>query len=236
MYTTWGDGVIGPESHQRVTRYDFGDMICLVHFEADGCLPGLLPKDIDVDRYQAEKQETDSIGGLLSSTNKAKVSSPAPNGEDTPTLKALQGGNHIPQSAIFDLKTRSTKKKNVVDTIAEELPRLWISQTPNFILAYHTKGVFYDIHIYDVRDSVKKWEETNQEALVKFAVLLRKMVSFARSSDDGKLEIILQERSAELEIREQCPDVGSALSSDIAKLWNGDDDGSSYHAACSATS
>lgn len=75
--------------------------------------------------------------------------------EDRSGLKVLRGGNQVPQSAVFDLKTRSIKKMDV-DTIAEELPRLWISQIPNFILAYHTQGVFNDIQIHDVRDAVKE--------------------------------------------------------------------------------
>lgn len=72
--------------------------------------------------------------------------------------------------------------------------------------------------------------------MIKFAVLLRKIVSFARSSDTGKLEIILHKRGAELELREQCPDASSVLSTDIAKLWNADNGYSNDYAICTSIS
>lgn len=39
-----GADVKGSDSHQRVMRYDFGDMRCLVRFKSDSYLPELLSK------------------------------------------------------------------------------------------------------------------------------------------------------------------------------------------------
>ena len=38
-YTTWRRDVKGSESHQRIIRYKFAGLDCLVRFEADGYLP-----------------------------------------------------------------------------------------------------------------------------------------------------------------------------------------------------
>jgi hypothetical protein len=44
-------------------------------------------------------------------------------------------------SSCFDLKTRSIKRMDV-DTLGDELARLWIGQIPNFVLALTPLGDF----------------------------------------------------------------------------------------------
>ena len=55
----------------------------------------------------------------------------------------------IPQNAIFDLKTRSQKTYRPID-MDEVHQRLWINQTPYFILAEHFKGSFESQNIQPV--------------------------------------------------------------------------------------
>lgn len=97
---------------------------------------------------------------------------------------------------------------------------MWIAQIPNFILAYHKDGVFNDIQVHDVRDGLKKWEEAQQPILVKLVVLLRKIVSLAQCSENGRLEITRQKESSVLELREQCEDAGRPLPPHIAAQWH----------------
>ncbi|KAJ9242812.1 hypothetical protein DTO169E5_2983 [Paecilomyces variotii] len=228
-YTTWSAKVKGSESHQRVMKYDFAGMSCLVRFEADGYLPP--PTQNHSSRTPGE-DPTEVEDNLLSSVERATISNvPSSGGSKTEpkSLNISTGGERISQSAIFDLKTRSIRKKDE-DTLDIELPRLWISQIPNFILAHHKAGVFNDIQVVNVWERVTQWEQDQQATLAKFAELLNKIVSFARSSESGRFEIIHEDSAAVLELRAQCADAGRVLPASVAKEWSdevSDSDGDS---------
>ncbi|KAF5858591.1 hypothetical protein ETB97_003984 [Aspergillus alliaceus] len=216
-YTTWSASVKGSESHQRVMKYDFAGMSCLVRFEADGYLPSVTQNhsSCSSEGYPAEAAED-----LLSLFEKVAVSSLPASGLKKPeTLKISVGGECISQSAIFDLKTRSIRKKDE-DTLGQELPRLWIAQVPYFILAYHKAGLFNDIQVVDVRERVKHWEEDQKATLARFADLLDKIVSFARSLECGRFEITREDGATVLELRAQCAGAGRVLPPYVAKKWD----------------
>lgn len=218
-YTTWSAKVKGSESHQRVMKYDFAGMSCLVRFEADGYLP---PPTQNHSSRSSGEDPTEAEDNLLSSIERATISNLPSSGlskTDPKSLNISAGGERISQSAIFDLKTRSIRKKDE-DTLDKELPRLWISQIPNFILAHHKAGVFNDIQVLDVRERVTQWEQDQQATLAKFAELLNKIVSFARSSESGRFEIIHEDSAAVLELRAQCADAGRVLPAPVAKEWS----------------
>jgi hypothetical protein len=212
--TTWSKEVKGSMSHQRLIQYDFAGMKCLVRFEADGYLPDLAP---DVAKGPDEVNADD----ILASINEATISSipRSPIDDDPKKLRIERKGRHIPQAAVYDLKTRSIKKKDV-DTLGEEMARLWIAQIPNFILAYHKFGKFEDVRVQDVSEKVKQWEKDQQPALVKFANLLQMIVSFARSSESGRFEIEHGEGGKRLNLREQGGVVNSVLPSALTEEWD----------------
>jgi hypothetical protein len=110
-YTTWTADVKGSESHQRVMKYDFAGMSCLVRFEADGFLPDLVPKDAEKHKTQPshgpEKEAGDLEDDLLSFIKDTTVSSALPEDMSSGPLKVEKRGKHIPQSAVFELKTRA---------------------------------------------------------------------------------------------------------------------------------
>lgn len=213
-------GTVGGFSRRgtaRLSRSWFGLLCTILWIQREACLS--VDSFVDQSKDQpipASNEAADLEDGLLTSIKKASVSSAFPE-TASETLKLERKGGHVPQSAIFDLKTRSIRKKGV-DTLGEELPRLWISQISIFVLAHHQAGVFRDIEIHDVRDTVKKWEEARQSDLAKFAILLQKIVTFAQSSEQGRLEITKEGGSA-LELREQCADAGRALPPHIVGKW-----------------
>lgn len=211
-YTTWEVDVKGSESHQRILQYKFAGLDCLVRFEADGYHKNLVPGDRE---GQGSSAEDNSLDSLVSSLGDSTISA-YPSGSDRP-LNVIRGGQPIPQSAVFDLKTRSIYKKeqSILDDV---LPRLWVAQIPNFILAYHSSGLFEQIQTRDMRAEVQRWERENEDTLRRFAALLRKLVDFARGTSNGKFEIRRREVDV-LELREQCADVGSTLSSAIEDRW-----------------
>ncbi|OQE15790.1 hypothetical protein PENFLA_c030G09524 [Penicillium flavigenum] len=189
-YTTWNAGVGGSQSHQRVMQYEFAGMQCLVRFEADGFLPDLVPDTEGTEGYHVTQEENADREGALPSIEQVTISDVSSATTETAPeqLDIARQGRRIPQCAIFDLKTRARSKRNQ-KTLREELPRLWLTQTPNFILAHHTAGQFLHIRVQNVQGDVMKWEKMQQPALGKFAGLLQMIVTFARSEDNGKFEI-----------------------------------------------
>lgn len=74
----------------------------------------------------------------------------------------------VPQKAMFDIKTRSSRKKGD-DVLAGEIDRLWLRQMPNFILAYHQRGVFDDIAVINVTKLIAKWEADHVDEIRIFS-------------------------------------------------------------------
>ncbi|KAJ5823470.1 hypothetical protein N7447_005810 [Penicillium robsamsonii] len=219
-YTMWSASVGGSESHQRVMKYEFAGMQCLIRFEADGFLPGLVLDTEETKQDPVSPKDNIVLGEALSMEELRITHAPSMTTKTAPKqLEIARQGRRIPQCAIFDLKTRSHHKKSH-NTLEEELPRLWISQTPNFVLAHHTAGRFKDIQVQDVRDNVKQWEEIQQPALTKFASLLQMIVAFARSADDGKLEIDREEGEQVLNLRRQGGVVKGVLSPAVSSKWD----------------
>lgn len=219
-YTTWSQDVRKSYSAHRVMKYDLAEFKCLVRFDVDGYLPSENKPKYDHSSTNTVKRRSakgsDVEDDLLSALGCTKVSIPVNTDSDLSTtyLQLRSAGTKIPQAAIFDLKTR-TIKRSTEDFFAEEAARFWVTQIPNFILAFHQWGTFKDIRIQDVRARVKEWEEEQQPALKKFVVLLKTIVSFVKSSEDGRIELRIEEGEHTVELRKQCDDVGSVLSSEL---------------------
>ena len=96
--------------------------------------------------------------------------------------------SEVDQAAVVEIRTRAVHKVLDTDIV---LPRFWISQTPNLIVAYHKGGRFNDVQILDVRKDIEVWEEQNPKDLrnldtVRNTITMKWRV---RRSDSGKLEI-----------------------------------------------
>lgn len=164
-YTTWDKDVKGSTSHQRIVSYRFGGLGFLVRFEGDGYIAG----DADADEEDAASKvpgsaDSDDEDAGLESLSAAlagnHVASKIPDLAHK-KLKVVRAGKLVSQDQVFDLKTRSIKKKETGTlevTLCDQLKRLWVSQIPNFILAYHDRGIFNDINVKAVRDQVDGWE------------------------------------------------------------------------------
>ena len=222
-YTTWEAEVKRSVSHQRIIRYELGGLDCIVRFTADGYHKDLVSGVSEVGQ-RLEPAKADTFKDALASAlfNSAIDDYPPAPGKP---LNVIHGGQKIPQAAVFDLKTRSIRKKDQ-DTLGEELPRLWVAQLSNFILAYHTSGLFEEIQTRNVHHEVEDWECENEDTIRRFAVLLRKIVAFARSTVDRKIEVRSSEVNV-LELREQTKDVCQTLPAVVEARWiNGNPDGS----------
>lgn len=223
-YTTWDPDVKGSKSHQRIMRYRFGGMNFLVRFEGDGYIaaPGssqVAPKKSE-EIHLGQASSAASLDDLAASLSTTRVSTGLPKiGSPDAMLKIEMTGQTIDPSLIFDLKTRSHKKVlQLEETIEGELPRLWAAGINNFVVAFHNRNVFDDIRIMQVGDMVEQWEADNQQTLAELAALIHHVKALARDRPDGKLELCHSEAGI-LEIREQLPDAGDALSATTRDLW-----------------
>ncbi|PYI04382.1 hypothetical protein BO78DRAFT_431434 [Aspergillus sclerotiicarbonarius CBS 121057] len=215
-YTTWDPAVKGSESHQRILRYNFSGMTCLVRFKGDGYLPE--PDTTTPPQNRDHDTSTETLSQTLTSLLSTSTLTPHDPEPNPSSLTIQTSGHTIPQSAVFDLKTRSFYK-NTTTILSEEMTRLWISQIPNFILAIHKYGTFNDIHIMNIKPEMQKWEDEHLSTLQKLGSLLRKLSSFALGQPDGRFEIVHEEGSEELEIREVVEGVERVLPETLHDRW-----------------
>ncbi|KAK7531992.1 geranylgeranyl pyrophosphate synthetase [Phyllosticta citribraziliensis] len=193
-YTTWEGLTKGSQSHQRIVQYDFAGLNCVVRYESDGYLKNLDPEGDDCD---------DEYPHLTIDTGTS--------------LKVVTGGRKIAQGTVFDLKTRSVKRMDQ-DVLGEEVQRLWLSQTPNFVLAFHEWGTFKDIRVDDVRKNLDAFEDQHQDKLAQLAAVLRKISALAKAHPDKKLEVRRKELDV-LEIRGQASNAVEVLPEDVKEWW-----------------
>jgi len=181
-YTTWDADVANSCSHQRIIQYDFGGLKILLRSETDGYVR---KASLTVPKPKAsnETSSSDAIGSLSIAPSALSSSSANPN------LIIRNFGTPIPQSRIFDLKTRSIYNPFKIDTL---LPRLWANQTPNFLLAVHKSGVFDSPNMKPIKSEVQAWEKDNATVLARFHAILKRIMDVAHEEKDagrGKMEV-----------------------------------------------
>jgi hypothetical protein len=125
-------------------------------------------------------------------------------------------GHAIPQGAIFDLKTRSAHRD--VD-IGEFLPRLWVNQIPNFVIARHDSGKFQDIQKKDIRAAVRDWEQKNAGTLGRLHTVLSQLIKMTEQADCSRIQVT-REMSGPLRIS-KATQVWSALPTKLKMKWEG---------------
>ena len=209
-YTRWDSEVKGSSSHHRVAEYVFGGLKYLLRFESD-CY--LAEKAGSIDKAppapQGSKAGFVDTEALLSSSDTMSI------GERRPTtdqaLVVRKGGREVDQAAAVEIKTRAAHKPLDMDSV---LPRLWISQTPNLIAAYHKGGRFDDVQILDVRKDISKWEEQNSGNLRKLNTLIRRIIDTVQESNSMKCRVRGSE-SGNLEIWALDDSHQSALPDDL---------------------
>lgn len=185
----------------------------MVRYEGDGYLPALHRPSILHSKV------------VVNETN----SPPRPSEEKTNLVRREEasafvveaGGEAVPQSAVFDLKTRNVQRE-YADVLQSQLPRLWVAQVPNFVVAFHKTGVFQEVRVEDIRDEVKQWEEKSKSDLDRFLALLKRLIAFAHAQPDGRFEVVFRgaEGDGELELREVGGEFGCCISESMKERLN----------------
>ncbi|RMZ00987.1 hypothetical protein D0864_03577 [Hortaea werneckii] len=195
-YNSWHEDLKGSSSAQRMVAYTFCGRRYMIRSESDGYLPEKLggdgPTDVSID-----------------------LTSPVVSAADG--LSIRNAGAIIPQSAIFDLKTRSLKRRNE-DHLEEQLGRLWANRTPNFVIAFHDRGLFSEIRKQDVRAKVDQWESEHTTELRMLGRVVEQIVKCCAASSDGRCEVVSGE-IGELQLREVGGYFPRALPQDLKSLW-----------------
>lgn len=172
-YTSWDSEVRNSRSHQRVIGYEFGGLKMLVRTETDGYVRQDPPKlsSAIARNVQSFEGTTDSLDNLAVSNDSPSIHGP---------LVCKMRGDRISQKQIFDIKTRGIAREFDMD---EALPRLWLNQTPKFLIAYHRRGLFNRPQVRDVKAEIDEWEKSNAAVLACFHAVLARIVNVVRESD-----------------------------------------------------
>jgi len=169
------------------------------------------------------ESETLSITDLPLSLNTTVAATNGLTSEAMSGLRVQASGAKVPHSAIFDLKTRAETRPYEMKEI---LPRLWVNQTPNFIIGYHNRGIFNDIRKQDVRPEVQRWESDMQPLLQRFHALLKRIIGMAREYEGRKLQVA-RDGAGDVQIHMHFDQEWTALPADLKlkwMTWEGDDD------------
>ncbi|KAB8277635.1 hypothetical protein BDV30DRAFT_234506 [Aspergillus minisclerotigenes] len=129
-------------------------------------------------------------------------------------LSALFEGSTVTSHAPED------KERLDDDILGEDLPRMWVLQIRNFILAFHEYGLFNDVRVQNVCEEVKIWEREQETSLRQFAALLKVLIAFAQGRADGRFEIVHDEESKILQFRELDKNVNRALPESLKERWS----------------
>lgn len=142
------------------------------------------------------------------------------------SLNIRQAGQLVPQSSIFDIKTRY--RHNTLP-MSDTYPVLWLRQIPNFVLAYNDGGNFYDIRKHSLANVLSAWEQDHAQELKRFVVLIRRIVKLAREQDCAKLEIYRPTSSGDfdgIQIWKQAGDGVDVLPQHLRDRWTRRESGS----------
>ena len=205
-YTSWDANVRNSISHQRIISYTFGGMQFFVRSETDAYLRNSGIENASLKEAQKEAS-VDNILDMMGIDARTPV--------DDGALTIQKQGISISQDDIIDIKTRASYNKYDFEEI---FPRLWLNQTPNFLLAYHEFGLFTKPKVTSVRDEVLKWQKDKSEDLARFHALVRQIVDVVRDSSGCQFEVSWDGQGP-LSITEQIVEGRNALPTDLSTLW-----------------
>lgn len=138
-YTKTAKEAQGSTSHHRIVSYDFGGLKFLVRFAVDAFF-----EDRAQELMRADGTEPLDLGCLVKNLKATTLEDPAPPPSRwdyslRSSVNIFNGGQKIPHAATLEMTTRSewSRQKHNAQPLQQKLADLWISQTPNYIEAWH---------------------------------------------------------------------------------------------------
>ncbi|KAG6108896.1 hypothetical protein E4U14_003447 [Claviceps sp. LM454 group G7] len=141
-------------SHYRIISYDFCGLNCIIRHKT-------------FVRYVSSDPKAITRLGLGDVLPRADYLTRNPE-----KVGVMFGGRTIPLKSTLEIKTCSLTRPAGFGEVA---PRLWVSQTPNLVQAFHLRGQFLKPEAKDVSAKTRKWERDNQENLRTLGALIKKI-------------------------------------------------------------
>ncbi|KAG5972508.1 hypothetical protein E4U58_006510 [Claviceps cyperi] len=200
-------GIFFSTSHHRIISYDFCGLKFMIRHETVAYVSpetdaiarlgtGILP-----DR---EVRNCLSLGKKVSRANR-----------DPDKVTVMLRGQTIPLMSTLEIKTRSLTRP---ESFAEVAPKLWVSQTPKFVQAFHLRGRFGTPRVRDVRAGIREWEHGNQKNLRTLGALIGKMMTLVKGCG-GRATLRYDVLSASLIISRDEGESGM-LPADLYSRWD----------------
>ncbi|KAG6207909.1 hypothetical protein E4U50_003548 [Claviceps purpurea] len=197
-------GILSSTSHHRIISYDFcglrfmirHETVAYVSLETDAIArleTGILPD-----------RDCLSLGKKVS---KAK--------RDPDKVTVMHRGKTIPLVSTLEIKTRSLTRP---ESFAEVALKLWVSQTPQFVQAFHLRGQFGTPGVRDVRAGIREWERGNQKNLRTLGALIGKIMTVMKGCG-GRAILRYDVSSASLIISRDEGESGM-LPADLYSKWD----------------
>lgn len=192
-YTTLKGCAKGSTSHHRIVGYKFGGFRFLVRSSVDAYL-----ETLTVTPEKSEPVQPLDENDIAKYMKSASLAGEAPTIQRTSKtpVTVVDGGENIPHGALLELKTRFKFLTYPFD-LGDKIFDLWMSQTPNFLLASYQNagpkrfgkhsssqprlGEFVDFDIKPMPDVLKEWESKNEETLRRLSILLGKVVEAVKN-------------------------------------------------------
>lgn len=204
-FTTFDDNLRESMSHHRIVTYNLGDLKCMVRFEVDAYIgngdsesttPPRMSHDNKVEEASPIPSPTEPIGIVPSTTS--------PEGKSDNSLQVINRGRTVPDSSVAEIKCRKHSYPNSNYTFRPLWPQLWISQTKNVMVGYHTDGkITVSIPVQDVTDELEKWEIENNQRLRNMIQVIKTAKQFAMNVKGGKCMLIYEKGQQNLKLYER---------------------------------
>jgi hypothetical protein len=120
------------------------DLKMVVRFEIDACLSTSKGPSVPKTKTASVDDLTDALGGMAIK----KTASPS-SSSSSPTINIVRAGTQVPQEALVEVTSRSAYFIDQLDW-NEIYPQLALSQTPALHLGVHERGVFSQLHEWQI--------------------------------------------------------------------------------------
>ncbi|KAG6171082.1 hypothetical protein E4U51_000276 [Claviceps purpurea] len=185
-------GILSSTSHHRIVSYDFCGLRFMIRHETVA--------------YTGIPPDPDCLS-LGKKVSKAK--------RDPDKVTVMLRGKTVPLVSTLEIKTRSLTRP---ESFAEVAPKLWVSQTPQFVQAFHLRGQFGTPGVRDVRAGIREWERGNQKNLRTLGALIGKIMTVMKGCG-GRAILRYDVSSASLIISRDEEESGM-LPADLYSKWD----------------
>ena len=137
-YTKVSKSAEGSTSHHRIVSYKFGGLKLIVRSAVDTYFADLLTQPGSSQDTEKDQHDEKNLCEYMKAASLGQEGPSVVEEPNAPGIDFVRGGEHIPHSATAELKTYARHKfAKKRWNIQQKMADLWLSQTPNLIIAAH---------------------------------------------------------------------------------------------------